>query len=139
MQVVHDAARNLSLVERLRATLGDLLECPREIGVLERVAGMQRLATTKEQRATSLVFEEVLPLRGERRREPFADDVSLTGRTNGGGEDLFPCHLSAPPALPSEMHRGGGARDVGEHGAIVREASTTHEARVVEPRILRHA
>ena len=51
VQIGDHPLRDLASVERVGAAGGDLLERPREIGILQRVAGVERLIVAKEQRA----------------------------------------------------------------------------------------
>ncbi len=77
-------------VERVGTAVGDLRERPREVGIAQRVAGVERLAIPEEELSAPLVLQEVLALGGERRGETIAHRIALRCSADGRREQLGP-------------------------------------------------
>ena len=66
VQIVREFLRDHAAIESIRAALGHLLQHPREVWILQRVAGDKWFAVAEEKLLAALVFEKVLAFGGER-------------------------------------------------------------------------
>ena len=138
VQIVHPLRGHFTFVETIGAVLRDLFQHPREVGILQGVARLQRFAVAKEQRATALVLGKVLTLGRQCGGQSFAYHIPVFCGTNGWCENFSPRHFLAAVPKPRRVHATDGAGHIGKHWAVAGVATVHQQRRVTQACVFRY-